>query len=224
MAYEIYFSNKSGAVVTLPVNPSEFTIPREGGSETSEVVGIGEVNIIKDPKLIKIDIESFFPPSSDVEGLTRFFNEAVTKKETLRIIFKEMNLNMLVSVTNFNVSKVAGREKSNLYNLSLLEWREYKPITVDIPQPPAQETPQPQEQPQAPQQEVVTETKTIDVGSKVKFLGGHHYYTSLAPSPTGKPLPPTMVEITLKAEGNPHPFHAIGGRVYGWVNREDLEA
>ena len=57
--FDIFIAYK-GEVKTLPVNPEELNIERPSNNDNAEVIGLGEINIIKKPKLMAISIESFF--------------------------------------------------------------------------------------------------------------------------------------------------------------------
>lgn len=83
-------------VIQLPVNPEEITFVREGNNSSQEVVTLGEINKLKDVKLTKTSIESFFPISEypsyvltsgkdflSPEALIKFFEEPQKNKEPL---------------------------------------------------------------------------------------------------------------------------------------------
>ena len=63
------------------------------------------------------------------------------------------------------------------------------------------------------------------VGDIVQFLGGPHYITSTASSPTNSPKA-GPAKITIIAKGAPHPYHVIHtdsqSTVYGWVDGSNL--
>lgn len=66
--------------------------------------------------------------------------------------------------------------------------------------------------------------KEIEVGDVVQFKGGPVYISSMAENPTVT-RGASKCKVTLK-NNNAHPLHLIsedGGRVYGWVNTEDVE-
>ena len=59
----IYFV-ADGNFVPLSVNPEMLPIEREGRNETTDIVGIGEVNLLRLPKLRTCTLESYFPCAS----------------------------------------------------------------------------------------------------------------------------------------------------------------
>ncbi|MDD2417978.1 MAG: N-acetylmuramoyl-L-alanine amidase [Oscillospiraceae bacterium] len=63
----------------------------------------------------------------------------------------------------------------------------------------------------------------IKVGDKVRFRGGNVYISSTAKSASGNKGKATC-QVTGIAPSAPHPYHCIGGGVYGWVNAADISA
>lgn len=69
------------------------------------------------------------------------------------------------------------------------------------------------------------------IGDIVDFLGGTHFISSTATTPTGGSRSAGKAKITNIAKGAPHPYHVIGGaysdapgtsNVYGWVNESQI--
>lgn len=216
---EIFFEY-SGKTISLPINPEELEISRDGNNESVDVVGVGEVNIIKSKKLIPISINSFFPENKNPNEFIKFFETAQDEKKPMRIIFKEMNLNMQVSIESFKYIIKAGEEKDRYYELEVLEWKNYAPILVKG-QTKKEETPN-QEQTEEQPKEEIKQQEEPKKGDIVKFNGGNHYKSSQANNPTGKPRTSGNAELTLINKGSKHPYHLIGvtggSDVYGWVD------
>lgn len=67
-----------------------------------------------------------------------------------------------------------------------------------------------------------TDSSSIAVGAVVQFIGGHHYVSSNATSPTGSECAAGPAKVTQIASGAKHPYHLIHtdsqSRVYGWVD------
>ena len=55
------FMEYDNRVVALPVNPDKIKLSREGNNETTEIVSLGEINMLKAPKLAAMELESFSP-------------------------------------------------------------------------------------------------------------------------------------------------------------------
>ena len=60
-------------------------------------------------------------------------------------------------------------------------------------------------------------------GDKVKFKGGAVYSSSSAKVAASTRTAATC-QITCTAPGTAHPYHCVGGGVYGWVNAADIGA
>lgn len=161
--FDIFIAYK-GEVKTLPVNPEELNIERPSNNDNAEVIGLGEINIIKKPKLMAISIESFFPEDDDPQEYIDYINEIYDAEEPCRIVNKEMELNMMCSIDNFEHSARAGEEGDRYYTLELQEWRDYSPKKVetsDSNKKPSKPSKKPAKRPEQPKKK----TKTYKVKS-----------------------------------------------------------
>lgn len=79
----IYFV-ADGNFVPLSVNPEMLPIEREGSNETTDIVGIGEVNLLRLPKLRTCTLESYFPAMGALGsfGGTKAYNWLKRLQET----------------------------------------------------------------------------------------------------------------------------------------------
>lgn len=59
-----FFIVYKGDTIQLPVNPAKLSIKTPNGNKTVPIVSLGEVNILKEPKLKSISFKSFFPVAS----------------------------------------------------------------------------------------------------------------------------------------------------------------
>lgn len=129
-----------GRRVTLPVNPGNLTISREGGNENAELVAVGEIAVLRKPRLAKVAISSFFPA-----GKYPFASEGGTPKENVefiqafsgsakpgRLIVTELGENMQVGVERFEYDRRAGEHEDVYYTLELTEWRPYGAKTLEL--------------------------------------------------------------------------------------------
>lgn len=221
MPLEMYFEYKEKQI-KLPYLPESFEVNTATQSESSNVVGLGEVNIIGAKKLQPFTISSFFYRDEDPQPYIDFFDKIQEDRKPVRFIFEPMKINKLVSVDGFQLTMEAGRENDRIYTLELLEWRDYSPQLV--------ETVKKAETEEGNQIQEVTPPSNVqsnaqggtDIGDIVQFKGGNHYHTSQDIKPTGKPRTAGNAKITLVAKGSRHPFHLIGveggSDVYGWVD------
>lgn len=220
---KIYFQYKE-ELIYLPVAPSELTIARGGNNENTEVVGLGEINVIRNKRLIPLTIESFFPEENNPQTYIDFFIKIQDEKQPVRVICQEFKINMLMSIDAFEYSVRAGEEGDRYYTLELMEWIDYKPkiITEEKKTSERQEENSSQQEKQDELKEVSEKKESKNKGDIVQFHGGNHYHTSQDDKPTGKPRTAGNAKITLTAPNTKHPYHLIGTEggsdVYGWVD------
>lgn len=213
--FNIYFEYNEEKI-KIPINPEELTKNISIDNETTEVIGVGEVAVIKSPKLMALTIDSFIFEEDKPENFYSFFEKVKEEAKPVRVICKDFNLNMLVSIVNFEWTVKAGEEGNRYFNLELQEWRDYSPIVISK----EQTTKQANEE----IKDTAKENKNNDINKNdiVKFNGGFHYHTSQDSKPTGKPRTAGNAKLTLIASGSKHPYHLIGepngSDVYGWVD------
>lgn len=140
-----FFLKYEELLVQLPVNPESITIVGGANNSTSEVVNIGEVTNIGFTKLKEIKIDCFFPKyvagyvqtAGQFEGPSYYidFLERIQKdRQPLRLIVTDTNINMMMSIQDFEWGIQHGTEDVN-YSLSLKEYRTHnvrilKPSTI----------------------------------------------------------------------------------------------
>lgn len=220
--YNMFLEYKN-KTFTIPFNPEELDTERQIESNTTTVVGLGEVNELGSPKLTSLDLESVLIEQDKQEEFYQFILEVQKDKKPLRVVCKDYNnFNMLMSVQSFNWVANAERGSTILYKLELLEWRDYSPKIVAEEKPKQTQQQTQQEEKKEEIKEVAQETTEKQINDIVKFNGGNHYRTSQATTPTGKPRTAGNAKITLINKGSRHPFHLIGtnggSNVYGWVD------
>lgn len=131
-----FFLEYENTVAQLPVNPSELSIKIQGNNKTSEVIGIGEINILRGKKLAEIEIESFFPEDDSAPYvLTKgkfeppqfyidLIDRARTSTKPLRLVVSDTGIRLLVSVENFEHTLKA-QDNDVYYTLSLKEFKSF---------------------------------------------------------------------------------------------------
>lgn len=143
MAFAI-FLKYGGEVVQLPVNPSEFVMPTEGANETAEIVSLGEVTVIKRPKLTDYTISSYFPKWTNAPYVTAktgvrtadkyiaFINKIRVDRKPCALIVSDIGLSVLVSIESFEISYVAPSDDT-YYTLVLKRYVPFaaKELTVE---------------------------------------------------------------------------------------------
>src|SRR5690606_26349252 len=143
--YGIYLSINDGQQgFRLPVNPPEIEIQEQGQGNTYNIISLGEINVIKEPKLAEITFESFFPaqpypfvvgeelltPASYVDMITSWMRN----KQIARLIMTDgaVDINMLVSIEDFAWREVGGAVGDIEYELTLKRYVHYAPKQVQI--------------------------------------------------------------------------------------------
>lgn len=216
----------------IPVNPEEIEISYPTDNQEFDVIGVGKVVVPRKPSLKEISWESWFPSSfSDpyIEGTDTpeewhyFLTTAMKNQVVIRCIISRSGLydtNISCVVEDFTTTDKGGEPGDMYYSLTLKEWKDYSPKTVQIIQQPVQVT---TTQTQAPAQataqpERPVETPTLRVGAQV-IVNGKYWYTSYGDKPfgTANNLKTTIFRIV---ESNPFPI-SVG--YYGWVKRDQIQ-
>lgn len=142
MAIRFFFEYEN-QIIQLPVNPAAITIQSSGNNRTEEVVSLGEISILKTPKLKECSIECFFPATSTApyvltaggfqlpQFYINYINTIRTAKKPCRFIVSDTSINMLVSIENFEYGYKAGDDDTH-YKLTLKEYRTYSAKVVTI--------------------------------------------------------------------------------------------
>lgn len=225
-----FFFEFEKTVIQLPVNPDKIEVSYKGANKTTEIIKLGEVNILKDRKLADIKFESFFPelawfPAIRTTGDFKsaqfykdYFLTAFQNKKPLRFIVTGLNINMLVSVEEFTFYHQAGDHEDAYYNLDLKEYRSFKitEIAVADTATPAVEVPKVSASaPARPNTDIV-------IGSNV-ILNGRVHYDSYGAKP-GKTFTNYKGKINLINLKGTHPYHVTTptGGYLGWVKKENL--
>lgn len=149
--FGLYFSG-SGGVVRLPVNPSK--LPDEKDNENGEynVLGIGPIMVPRTPKLRVVSISSFFP-GRNIPGLVvgtfqqpdyyvNFFQTAMDNRSVLVYTpvryypdgtpFMSGATGFECLVTKFTHEDRGGEVGDIYYDLEITEYRDYRPISMQI--------------------------------------------------------------------------------------------
>nr|PZN50824.1 MAG: peptidoglycan-binding protein LysM [Bacteroidota bacterium] len=145
MDYGIYLSVNDGKEgFRIPVNPPEIEIEEQGQGNTYTIVKLGEINVIKEPKLSEISFDSFFPgqrypfvvgktlltPARYVELINKWMRE----KQVVRLVMTDgaIDINMPVSIEGFTWREKAGAVGDIEYELSLKRYVYHAPKRVTI--------------------------------------------------------------------------------------------
>ena len=124
-------------LVQLPVNPEDISINGGTNNSTSDTVGQGQINDLGFPKLKELTISSFFPKRyngelyintggqfEEPDFYIKFFEDIKSAREPFRLIITDININMLVSIENFEYTYKYGTDDVD-YELDLKEYKEH---------------------------------------------------------------------------------------------------
>ena len=139
---EFYF-NGGGRKLQLPVSPEKLTITRAGNNQRTEVVLLGEINILRNAKLAAVSFD-FLLPGADYypfvsawnspEEITEYFDTLLNDGKSARFTVTDCDIAMRVSVENFSYVREAGDHESLKCSISLLEYRSYGAKVLAVPQ------------------------------------------------------------------------------------------
>ena len=131
------FAKYKERIVQLPVNPEDITISGKSGNTVSNTVGQGEINDLGFQRLKELSISSFFPKSyngelyintggsfMDPQDYIKFFEDIKEAREPFRLIITDIDINMLVSIENFDYTYKYGTDDVD-YELELKEYKEH---------------------------------------------------------------------------------------------------
>lgn len=138
-----FFFEYDKQIIQLPVNPQSLAISSSGNNRTEEVVKLGEINIIRQPKLQECSIKCFLPSNSNgpfvltagqfkqPQFYIDFFNNIRNTKKPCRFIISDTKINMLVSIEDFDWNIEAG-DDDVYYTLKLKEYKTYSAKVVKV--------------------------------------------------------------------------------------------
>lgn len=145
MAYSLWLSyNNQQEGFQLPINPSSIEMGDGGNGQTYDVVGLGEINVIKSPKLTEysfsgilpadkyhfVSAEKLFDPKDYIDYITRW----MATKRPIRFVFTgdSFEINVAASIEAFDWKEVAGSGGDVEYTLKLKKYLFYAPQKVSI--------------------------------------------------------------------------------------------
>ena len=241
-----FFINYDGQVVQLPVNPEKVEVKFSGNNSTTEIIQLGEINLLKDRKLAEISFSSFFPqddwfPAIRTRGQFKrpdfyksFFEGIQEDKKPCRLIITGLNITMKTSVENFSYYHQGGDHEDAYYSLDFKEYRDYHitqiPIDPSLKRPtaPAKSPTAPAKSPTAPAKSSTPQpakpatpaqiTKGCDV-----ILNGRVHYDSYGSKP-GKTFSNYKGKVNFINMKGSHPYHVTtpSGGWLGWVTKESV--
>lgn len=136
--YSIWLSfNNQESGFQLPVNPDSIEIGMGGRGNTYDISKLGEINVIKAPKLTEYSFSGFFPADDHAypfisKGTIRIttvrylelIQEWMKAKRPIRFVFigKSFTINTAASIESFQWKEVAGSGGDLEYSLQLKKY------------------------------------------------------------------------------------------------------
>lgn len=231
------FFTRGGTVIRLPVNPAKLPVEKESDNGEYNVLGIGPIMVPRTPSLKEIPISSFFPgrPFAGVltsegfeppEFYIRFFESAMDDQAIILYTpiryyedgtpFFTGDTGLDVLVTGFFYQERGGETGDFYYDLTLTEYRDYSPRTVQIADSGG-----------AASSVEPTRSKPsgqMTVGS-VCIANGPWYYTSYGDEPHGSGNGRRVVVQRMVDASRAYPIHVTteSGGWLGWMKKSNLQ-
>lgn len=224
------FLNFANQVIQIPVNPTELKVELEGNNSNVEIIQLGEISILKNPKLQTISWDSWFPYESWFPGIrtkggfksSDFYVDYIQKIRTSRkpcqLVITGIDLDMDVSIESFSYSHKAGEHEDKYYSISLKEFRKYtiSQIPTDASDLSRWGT-KPGTTTQQPTPAPAPTPKEVTIGCDV-ILNGTVHYDSYGAKP-GKTFSNYQGKVNFINKKGSHPYHVTtpSGGWLGWV-------
>jgi nucleoid-associated protein YgaU len=131
---EIWLSQGSDKI-RLPVNPETLSISSPFGTETIEIDGLGEINLVKFRGVKEITFDSFFPktynpsyclyksfpsPESCINLIEKWRNS----RKPIRLTITETKINLLMDIPDFTYEHRAGNYGDIFFSITLTEHKD----------------------------------------------------------------------------------------------------
>lgn len=223
-----------GRRLKIPVLPEEIEDSMENNDKTYNVLGVGQVAVLKKPKLREISWKSFFPADTSApwvqdgarspETYVEALREAMEEQETGRLIISRSGLfdtNMEVSVADFTITDKGGEPGDIYYEVKFREYRDYSPETVSLittPASPANSFEGLTIVQAVTEQERPVESPVVRVGATA-IANGNYYYSSLGSEPHGVA---NNKRVTIRRIVSSAPYPVLIDDL-GWVQESQLQ-
>lgn len=227
-----FFINYDGQVVQLPVNPEKVEVKYGGNNSKTEIIQLGEINLLKDRKLAEISFKSFFPqndwfPAVRTRGQFKtpdfykdFFTGIQEDKKPCRLIITGLNITMKTSIENFSYYHQGGDHEDAYYSVDFKEYRDYHIAQLAIDSS-LNSIVAPKDSP-IPAPAKTTAPDQITIGCDV-ILNGTVHYDSYGSKP-GRTFSNYKGKVSLINIYGSHPYHVTTptGGWLGWVTKESV--
>lgn len=234
------FFTRGGNVIRLPVNPAKLPVERDNDNSEYNVLGIGPIMVPRIPKLRVVTISSFFPGRVFSGVLTAggfkppefyidFFTSAMNDKAPILYTpvryyesgepFMTGDSGFQVLVTQFKTEERGGETGDFYYDLTLTEYRDYSPRTMQIQ---TQSSGSPAAAASEPSRSILQ--GQLVVGS-VCYANGAYYSSSYGDEPHGNGNGRRVIVSRIVDASRTYPVHVTteSGGALGWMKKDSLQ-
>ena len=230
-----FFINYNKLVVQLPVNPDKISVSFKGNSTTSEIIQLGEINLLKDRKLRELSFSSFFPYDKWFPGIRTlgefkqpefykdFFTGIMEDKKPCRLIITGLNITIKCSIEEFEYYHQAGDHEDAYYSIKLKEYRDYGVAEIAVVSSSvSQLVASSATLSQSPKPAKSIAAEQITIGCNV-ILNGRVHIDSYGNKP-GKTFKNYKCKVNLMNMKGSHPYHitTLSGEWLGWASAESV--
>lgn len=133
-----------GREITIPVLPEKLKVTSPGKNETTTVLELGEVLILRKKGLRTCAWDSFFPVNdapfvtgriTDPLEVVQAIQKARDKESPIRFLITgtDLDINVRMGVETFDYEERAGEPGDFYYSIKLSEWKDYSARRIVLP-------------------------------------------------------------------------------------------
>ena len=141
--YEMWLTyNAEKEKIQLPVHPERLQVQNGSRNDSVDIVGLGEIVIMKSRPAFRLSFSSFFPaapfPGVQVQSLTppltlvQKINEWKAGKKPIHFIVTSCGIDIYTAIENFTYYEDGGDPGTYQYTLDLREYREIAVRSVTV--------------------------------------------------------------------------------------------
>ena len=131
----------AGKEIIIPVLPSKLKVTSAGDNDTDTVLGLGEVLILRQKRLLTVSWDSFCPAHSAPYApgvitppleLIRAIQTARDALQPVRLLITgtDLDINVRMGIESFDYEERSGELGDLYYSIKLSEWKDYSPRRI----------------------------------------------------------------------------------------------
>jgi hypothetical protein len=133
-----------GREISIPVLPAKLKVTSPGKNDTTTVLELGEVLILRKKGLRSVAWDSFFPVNdapfvtgriTDPPEIVQAIQKARDKESPIRFLITgtDLDINVRMGVETFDYEERAGEPGDFYYSIKLSEWKDYSAVGSFFP-------------------------------------------------------------------------------------------